>query len=235
MGRNYQILHLAELQGKLGKLAWKAHELKIPVVLAFEGWDASGKGGCIRRLLEGLDARLYKTVSVAAPTQEEIAQHYLWRFWRNLPRPGLMTVFDRSWYGRVLVERIEGYARPEEWQRAYSEINDFERQLTEHGAVLAKFWLHLSPEEQLQRFEAREQIPFKRHKITDDDWRNRAKWNIYEAGVNDMISACNPPNAPWTIVSANNKKHARIAVLKTFYKALKDAVEAKENKKKKKD
>jgi len=222
---------LAELQGKIGKLAWKARDLKIPTVLAFEVWDASGKGGCIRRLLEALDARLYRTVSVAAPTQEEIAQHYLWRFWRQLPRPGMCAVFDRSWYGRVLVERVEGFARQEEWQRAYDEINDFEKQLTDHGSILCKFWLHISPQEQLQRFEAREQIPFKRHKITPDDWRNRDKWNLYEAAVNDMIDACSAEDAPWTIVPANDKRYARIMVLKTFYKALNAAVEKKQEKK----
>ncbi|MDB4459006.1 polyphosphate:AMP phosphotransferase [bacterium] len=221
---------LSELQGKIGKMAWRAHELKIPVVLAFEGWDASGKGGCIRRLLEALDARLYRTFSIVAPSQEEIAQHYLWRFWKNLPRPGMITVFDRSWYGRLLVERVEGYARPDEWKRSYEEINDFEDQLIEHGCVLSKFWLHVSPDEQLLRFETREKIAFKRHKITDEDWRNRDKWNLYETAVNDMLATCSPKNAPWTIVAANDKRHARIVVLKRFYKKLKEAVEVREKK-----
>ena len=174
---------LAHYQERLHGLAWKARQARRSVVAVFEGWDAAGKGGAIRRVTAALDARLFRVISVAAPTDEEKAQHYLWRFWRHLPRAGYVTIYDRSWYGRVLVERVEGFAEAHEWRRAYGEINDFEEQLGEHGIVVLKFWLHMTPDEQLRRFEERGRTPWKQHKITDEDWRNREKWDAYETAV----------------------------------------------------
>jgi polyphosphate:AMP phosphotransferase len=187
---------------------------------AFEGNDAAGKGGAIRRVTGALDARTYQTVPVAAPTEEERAQPYLWRFWRHVPRRGRITIFDRSWYGRVLVERVEGFCAEADWMRAYSEINDFEQQLTDHNIVLVKFWLAISKEEQYRRFKERENIAFKRFKITDEDWRNRKKWNDYEVAVSEMVDRTSTANAAWTLVEANNKYHARIKVLKTLVQAI---------------
>ena len=167
----------------------------MATVLALEGWDAAGKGSAIRRVTKAIDPRLYRVVGIAAPTEEERAQHYLWRFWRQLPRDGAMTIFDRSWYGRVLVERVEGFAAPEAWARSYAEINAFERQLTDHGVVLLKFWLHISEKEQLKRFRERETVPWKQHKITPDDWRNREKMPAYREAVEEMVARCDPPEA----------------------------------------
>jgi AMP-polyphosphate phosphotransferase len=181
----------------------------------FEGWDAAGKGGIIRRLTAGIDARLHRVVPVAAPTDEELAHHYLWRFWRHVPAAGRMTVFDRSWYGRVLVERAEGLAGPGQWRRAYHEINDFEAQLAEHGILVHKFWLHISDQEQLARFRAREETPYKRHKLTDEDWRNREKRPEYEAAVNEMVFRTGTSHAPWTLVPAEDKRFGRVAVIET--------------------
>jgi AMP-polyphosphate phosphotransferase len=211
---------LEKLQAEIAKLSWKAWNKKRSTVVLFEGWDAAGKGGAIRRLIAPIDARIYRVISIAAPTDEERAQHYLWRFWRQLPRDGAMTVYDRTWYGRVLVERVEGFARPEDWGRGYREINDFEEQLVEHGIVLVKFWLHIDPAEQLRRFEERQKIAFKQHKITDEDWRNREKWEPYKLAVHDMISRTSSSIAPWTIVAANDKRRARVQVLETVAKAM---------------
>ncbi len=207
-------------QARLQDCAWDAHRERIPTVAVFEGWDAAGKGSAIRRVTAAVDPRLYNVVQFAAPTDEERARHYLWRFWRRLERDGRCTIFDRSWYGRVLVERVEGFAADSEWQRAYDEINEFERQLTAHGTVLLKFWLHISPEEQLARFEERQNLLHKRHKITDEDWRNREKWSQYEAAVDDMIEHTGTDYAPWTVIPGNNKRHARVAILKAFCEAL---------------
>lgn len=206
---------LAQSQGELNRLCRLAKQRNVSSLLAFEGWDAAGKGGAIRRILQALDPRNYRVIPTAAPTQEEHSQHYLWRFWRHLPKAGNITIFDRSWYGRVLVERIEGFARPDEWQRAYKEINEFEQELVESGILVCKYWLHITPDEQLRRFEERKTIPHKRWKLTDEDWRNREKWSEYEAAVNDMIQRTNTPHAPWTIVPANDKYTARIEVLDT--------------------
>jgi polyphosphate:AMP phosphotransferase len=211
---------LEHYQNKINRLSWQAYEQKRSTVLLFEGWDAAGKGGTIRRLIQGMDARLYRVIPIAAPSDEERAHHYLWRFWRHLPRDGRVTIFDRSWYGRVLVERVEQLARESQWQRAYLEINEFEEQLVEHGTVLNKFWLHISPEEQLQRFEARASTPYKKHKITDEDWRNREKWDAYKAAVNEMVIRTSTENAEWTLVPANDKRYARICVLKTVCDSL---------------
>jgi polyphosphate:AMP phosphotransferase len=211
---------LLKVQAKVNRLVRAAAEKKVSAVAVFEGWDAAGKGGAIRRLTEAMDPRLYRVISVAAPTDEERAHHYLWRFWRHLPRAGRVTVYDRSWYGRVLVERVEGFASDEAWRRAYLEINDFEQQLAEAGVVLAKFWLHISPEEQLRRFEERQSTEYKRHKITDEDWRNREKWGAYHQAVNEMVVRTSTRAAPWTLVSGNDKRVARVQVLETFARRL---------------
>jgi polyphosphate:AMP phosphotransferase len=212
-------------QARIHELSWKAFLAHRSTVLVFEGWDASGKGGVIRRLISPVDARLYRVISVAAPTDEELAHHYLWRFWRQVPRSGYMTLYDRSWYGRVLVERVEGFASPDEWRSAYLQINHFEEQLTDHGIILQKFWLHISPEEQLERFRDREKTPWKMHKITDEDWRNRESWDDYKAAVNDMIAHTSTSNAPWHLIPSNSKPYARIKVLKTVCKAMEKALE----------
>lgn len=207
---------LAELQNRLNELAWRAHDQKVSCAAVFEGWDAAGKGGAIRRVTRAMDPRLFHLCSFAAPTKEEVAQHYLWRFWKVVPKDGKMTIYDRSWYGRVLVERVEGYAREDEWRRAYDEINEFENQLLDRGILVLKFWLQIDRDEQMDRFKAREKIAHKRHKITDEDWRNREKWDAYEHAVEEMIERTSTKRAPWTLVSANQKKFARIQVLKTF-------------------
>lgn len=216
---------LAEAQARLRNLAWLARKRGRNTVAVFEGWDAAGKGGAIRRVARAVDARLFRTISIAAPTDEERAHHYLWRFWRHVPRAGYMTIYDRSWYGRVLVERVEGFAAPHEWRRAYQEINDFEEQLCEHGVVLLKFWLHVSAQEQLRRFEERAHEPLKRHKLTDEDWRNREKRPAYEAAVDDMVARTSTSFAPWTLVAGDDKKHARVTVLETFVQRLEQALE----------
>jgi polyphosphate:AMP phosphotransferase len=212
---------LDKYQARLQDQAWQARADRVPTVAVFEGWDAAGKGSAIRRVTGAIDPRLYTVVQVAAPNDEERAHHYLWRFWRRLSRDGRFTIFDRSWYGRVLVERVEQLTPAERWQRAYEEINEFEHQLVEHGTVLLKFWLHISPEEQLKRFRERERLAHKQHKITEDDWRNRDRWGAYQQAVEDMISYTSTEYAPWTLVEGNNKRHARIRILRTFYKALK--------------
>jgi polyphosphate:AMP phosphotransferase len=207
---------LAKWQGRLNLLSRHPDFKKISVVVVFEGNDAAGKGGSIRRIIQALDARAYRVIPVAAPTEEERAQPYLWRFWRNLPRRGRFAIFDRSWYGRVLVERVEGYCSQADWMRAYGEINDFEEQMARHQTVVVKYWLAVSKDEQLRRFEEREKIGFKRFKITEEDWRNREKWEDYELAVSDMIDRTSAEIAPWTLVEANDKYFARIKVLQTL-------------------
>ena len=217
--KDYQ-LRLSQSQGELNRLCRQAKQQNVSSMLAFEGWDAAGKGGSIRRILQALDPRNYRVIPTAAPTAEEHARHYLWRFWKHLPAPGNITLFDRSWYGRLLVERVEGFARPDEWQRAYKEINEFEEELIESGIMVCKYWLHITKEEQLRRFEERKNTPHKRWKLTDEDWRNREKWDEYEIAVNDMIQRTNTPKAPWIIVPANDKYIARIQVLDTVCEQL---------------
>jgi AMP-polyphosphate phosphotransferase len=190
------------------------------VVCVFEGMDAAGKGGAIRRITAAIDARHYHTIPVAAPTDEEKAQPYLWRFWRHIPRKGGFTIYDRSWYGRVLVERIEGFCSEADWMRAYSEINEFEEELAQNGAIVAKFWLQISKEEQLRRFKEREKTRFKRFKITPEDWRNRKKWEAYQQAAADMIERTSTACAPWTLVEANDKYHARVKILDALVRAL---------------
>lgn len=216
---------LLRWSGRVNVASRRLREEGRSLILVFEGPDAAGKGGAIRRLTASLDARNYRVVSIAAPTDEERAHPYLWRFWRGLPRPGRVTIYDRSWYGRVLVERIEGFCRREDWMRAFEEINAFERQLTEHGIVVVKFWLMVSPEEQLRRFKDRELTPYKQYKLTEEDWRNRKKWDAYEAAACEMIERTSTENAPWVPVPAVDKNLARITVLKTVGRALEKALD----------
>lgn len=211
---------LRKLQEKLHGQSLRALDRKVSTILVFEGWDAAGKGGAIRRVTRALEAGEYRVVPIAAPTPEELAHHYLWRFWRELPRAGRFLIFDRSWYGRVLVERVEQLTPVPVWRRAYEEINDFERQLDEHGIVLAKFWLHLDPDEQLRRFRAREQTPYKKYKITDEDYRNRERWEDYRVAAEEMFARTSTDVAPWTLVAANDKRWARIQILETVTERL---------------
>jgi polyphosphate:AMP phosphotransferase len=215
---------LEKYQGRLNRLQRKAQAKGVSTIMVFEGWDAAGKGGAIRRITGALDARSYQVIPIAAPTDEERAQHYLWRFWRHLSRAGRVTIFDRSWYGRVLVERVEGFATEQEWRRAYTEIGEFEEQLAEHGIVLIKYWVHITQDEQLRRFKAREKARYKRWKLTDEDWRNRAKWADYERAVNEMVQRTSTRAAPWTLVEGNDKYFARLKVLQTACDALKAAL-----------
>jgi len=219
----YKKRHKA-LQARLAILHRQAKVEGIAVALVFEGWDAAGKGGAIRRLTGALDARDYEVISIAAPTDEEVARHYLWRFWRRLPGRGRVTIFDRSWYGRVLVERVEGFAREVEWRRAYGEINEFERQLVADGMVVVKFWVHITKEEQAERFEARKLTPHKAWKLTDEDWRNREKWDGYALAVHEMVQLTSTAEAPWTLVEGNDKNFARIRVLETVCDAIESSL-----------
>jgi len=211
---------LRERQATLNQLHRKALKKEISTILLFEGPDAAGKGGAIRRVTAAVDARHYQVIPIAAPTDEERAHHYLWRFWRHLSRAGRITIFDRSWYGRVLVERVEGFATEDEWKRAYAEINEFEEQLTDHGIVLLKYWVHITKDEQLERFKAREQTPHKRWKLTDEDWRNRERWMDYEWAVNDIVEHTSTTAAPWILVEGNDKRYSRVKVISTFCERL---------------
>jgi polyphosphate:AMP phosphotransferase len=215
---------LEKYQGRLNLLIRHPKMKDHSVIAMFEGNDAAGKGSSIRRITQALDARMYQLVPVAAPTEEERAQPYLWRFWRHLPRRGKVLIFDRSWYGRVLVERVEGYCSQADWMRAYGEINDFEEQMARHGIILSKFWLAISKEEQLARFKAREEISFKRFKITEEDWRNREKWELYEQAVCDMVDRTSTEISPWTLVEANDKLFARIKVLHTLCERIEETL-----------
>jgi polyphosphate:AMP phosphotransferase len=212
------------------RLALATRHRRFPehnVVCVFEGMDAAGKGGAIRRVTAALDARLYHTIPIAAPTDEERAQPYLWRFWRHVPRRGCFTIYDRSWYGRVLVERIEGFCAEADWMRAFGEINDFEEQLARNGAIVAKFWLQISKEEQYRRFKEREKTRFKQFKITPEDWRNREKWDGYQVAASDMIERTSTARAPWTLVESNDKYHARVKVLETIVRAIERALDGR--------
>lgn len=216
---------LIQLQARLARLVRDPRFKHIPLILAFEGQDAAGKGGAIRRITHALDARQYRAIPIAAPTDEELARPYLWRFWRRIPERGRIAIFDRSWYGRVLVERVEGFAAEPQWRRAYDEINQFEGQLVEQGAVLLKFWLAITKEEQLERFNDRKRSAFKSFKITPEDWRNRERWDDYVIAANDMFRETSTAACPWHVVSANDKQHARITVLRTIVDALEKALE----------
>ena len=222
---------LKECQARLNQLHRKALKKKISTIMLFEGPDAAGKGGAIRRVTRALDARHYHVIPIAAPTDEERAHHYLWRFWRHLSRAGRVTIFDRSWYGRVLVERIEDFASEDEWRRAYAEINEFEEQLTSSGIVLVKFWIHVTKDEQLRRFKEREKTPHKQWKLTEEDWRNREKWEEYELAVNDFVEHTSTRVAPWNLIEGNDKRYARIKVIRTICERMEEALKGKSKRK----
>jgi AMP-polyphosphate phosphotransferase len=224
LGKKVYVRKLEKYQRELNFLVRDIRFKKISVILVFEGADAAGKGGAIRRIAGALDPRSYKIIPIAAPSQEEKEHPYLWRFWRQIPSLGNFTIFDRSWYGRVLVERVEGFCTESDWMRAYSEINDFEEQLVQGQAVIIKFWLSITKEEQLRRFHEREESVFKRFKITSEDWRNREKWEEYEIAVSEMIERTSTEFTPWTLVEANNKYFARIKILETVYSRLEQAL-----------
>jgi len=213
---------LVRYQVALGELAHQVYVQKRPVVIVYEGWDACGKGGNIKRLTERLDPRGYVVYPIAAPAGDDKTHHYLWRFWRRLPERGEIAVFDRSWYGRVLVECAEGCCTEAEGKRAYREINEFERQLTDFGTILFKFWIHISKDEQLRRFQQRAATPYKAWKLTDEDWRNREKWDVYEQLVEQMLLRTSTITAPWTIVEGNDKYWARVRTLRTVVERLSD-------------
>ena len=215
LGRSDYRKALEEQQARLAKLTRLARRVGQSAVLVFEGWDAAGKGGAIRRITNAMSVRDYRVAPVGAPTEEELARHYLWRFWRRMPRAGRMLIFDRSWYGRVLVERVEKLATTAEWRRAYTEIRAFEEEILERGLVLCKFWLHLDPDEQLARFKARGNTAYKKYKLAEEDYRNRDRWPDYVDAVNEMVAETGTADAPWTLVPANSKRYARIEVLKT--------------------
>ena len=205
-----------ELQERARLVSHYSYKKKRSIILVFEGWDAAGKGGAIRRLTSRIDPRLYTVSSIAAPNEIERNHHYLWRFWNKIPAHGNIGIFDRSWYGRVLVERVEGFTSEENWQRAFGEIVNFEDDLSDSGAIIIKYWLHVSSEEQLKRFNARKDDPLKRWKLTEEDWRNRDKWSLYEEAAEEAFSKTHKPNAPWHIIPANDKYFARTEVLRIF-------------------
>ncbi|MEH6624938.1 MAG: polyphosphate:AMP phosphotransferase [Motiliproteus sp.] len=217
---------LAIQQSRLNSLSREAWRRGISTVMALEGWDAAGKGGIIRRIVPAMDARNVRVLPVAAPNSQERLHHYLWRFWKFIPRAGNTTIFDRTWYGRVLVERIEGFAREDEWQRAYKEIRDFENQLVEHGIVLMKYWLHITKDEQLARFKLREKTPHKQFKLTEEDYRNRERWDEYETAVEDMVARTHQPDSPWLLIEGNDKRHARVKALTSYCERLEAAIES---------
>ena len=216
---------LNQYQKRLRELHNELYRKKIPVIIAYEGWDAAGKGGNIKRITEALDPRGYEVHPIASPEPHEKARHYLWRFWNRLPKTGHVAIFDRTWYGRVMVERLEGFCSENDWQRAYVEINEFEKELADWNAVIVKFWVQIDKDTQLARFKERENTPEKRWKITDEDWRNREKWDLYEEAVNEMLQKTNTAYAPWHILESNDKKYARIKALKTVIEAIEKKME----------
>lgn len=224
---------LNELQERLNALHYEIYRRKIPVVIAYEGWDAAGKGGNIKRITGALDPRGYIVQPIASPEPHEKNRHYLWRFWTRLPKTGHITIFDRTWYGRVMVERLEGFASENEWQRAYNEINEFEKMLSDWGAVIIKFWVQIDKDTQLARFTDRQNTPEKQWKITDEDWRNREKWDLYEVAVNEMLQKTNTTFAPWHVLESNDKKYARLKALKIVIEALEKAAHEQDKRKKK--
>lgn len=217
-------LELKNCQRRLRELHNIIYQKKIPVVIAYEGWDAAGKGGNIKRIAAALDPRGYEVHPIASPEPAEKARHYLWRFWNRVPKDGHVAIFDRSWYGRVMVERLEGFCSENEWQRAYNEINEFEKELSDWGAVIIKFWVQIDKDTQLERFNMRQNTPEKQWKITDEDWRNREKWDLYETAVDEMIQKTNTNYAPWYILESNDKRYARIKALKTVIEAIEERI-----------
>ncbi len=220
--RDEYVTSLIRYQLQLRELAYQLYVQKRSLLMVYEGWDAAGKGGNIKRVTEKLDPRGYEVFPIAAPKGEDATHHYLWRFWRRLlpPDEKQILIFDRSWYGRVLVERVEGFCKEAEWRRAYREINEFERQLVDQGFIISKFWIHIGPQEQLRRFEQRQDTPYKAWKLTEEDWRNRQKWDAYEQAVEEMLLKTSTLTAPWTVVEGNDKWYARIKTLRTLVDAL---------------
>jgi len=218
-------VELKRLQNRLTELHNIIYRKKIPVIICYEGWDAAGKGGNIRRVTYPLDPRGFDVIPIASPLPHELARHYLWRFWTKIPRTGHIAIFDRTWYGRVMVERLEGLCDENDWKRAYNEINEFETLLTDWGAVVLKFWIHIDSDTQLERFTMRQETPSKQWKITEEDWRNREKWDLYEEAVDEMLEKTSTRNAPWYIIESNDKKYARIRTLKIIVDALEKASE----------
>ena len=216
---------LKKCRKKLSALHNELYRKQVPVVIVYEGWDAAGKGGNIKRLAAALDPRGYEVLPIAAPSKDELARHYLWRFWTRLPKTGHIAIFDRSWYGRVMVERLEGFCTADDWQRAYDEINEFEQELTDSGMVVIKFWVHIDSDTQLSRFNERQADPAKQWKITEEDWRNRDKWDAYEVAVNEMLARTSTAFAPWHILESVDKKYARIKAMKTVIEALERALD----------
>ncbi len=220
LDRQSYVREVTRRQIQLRELGYQVYLRKRPVIVVFEGWDAAGKGGAIKRITEKLDPRGYVVYPISSPHGEDRTRHYLYRFWRRLPERGQIAIFDRSWYGRVLVERVEGFASEAEWKRAYKEINSFERQLRDFGTIVAKFWIHISREEQLRRFEERKAIGYKEWKLTEEDWRNREKWGAYEDAVEQMLVKTSTATAPWTLIEGNDKYWARTKVLAKLVKIL---------------
>jgi polyphosphate kinase 2 (PPK2 family) len=220
LDRQSYVREVTRRQIQLRELGYQVYLQKRPVIIVFEGWDAAGKGGAIKRITEKLDPRGYVVYPISSPLGEDRTRHYLYRFWRRLPERGQIAIFDRSWYGRVLVERVEGFASEAEWKRAYKEINSFERQLADFGVILVKFWIHISREEQLRRFDERKAIGYKAWKLTEEDWRNREKWAAYEEAVEQMLVKTSTATAPWTLVEGNDKYWARTKVLAKLVKIL---------------
>lgn len=218
-------IRLKAMQKKLRKLHNRIYRMRIPVIIAYEGWDAAGKGGNIRRLSGALDPRGFEVHPIASPEPHEKARHYLWRFYHRLPKDGHIAIFDRSWYGRVMVERLEGFCSENDWKRAYNEINEFEKELSDWGAVVIKFWVHIDKETQLARFTERENTPEKQWKITEEDWRNREKWDAYEQAVDEMIARTSTENAPWFIIQSNNKYYARIQAIELVIREIEKRIE----------
>lgn len=216
---------LDHLQEKLGQLHNKLYRKKVPVIIAYEGWDAAGKGGNIKRITEALDPRGFEVHPIASPEPHEKARHYLWRFWNRLPKTGHIAIYDRTWYGRVMVERLEGFCRENDWQRAYNEINEFERELADWGAVIIKFWVQIDKDTQLARFNERQNTPSKQWKITEEDWRNREKWDLYESALKEMLQKTNTTYAPWYILESNDKRYARLKALRIVTEAIEKALD----------
>ncbi len=227
LDRDAYVREVTRRQIQIRELGYQVYLQKRPVMILFEGWDAAGKGGAIKRITEKLDPRGYVVYPIAAPHGEDKTRHYLYRFWRRLPERGQIAIFDRSWYGRVLVERVEGFATEDAWKRGYKEINSFERQLKDYGTILAKFWIHISREEQLRRFEERKAIGYKAWKLTEEDWRNRQKWGVYESAVEEMLVKTSTRTAPWCLVEGNNKYWARVKVLSTLVDILSQELDYK--------
>ena len=224
MGEEEYKKELKELQAKLGQLHNRLYRKRVPVIICYEGWDAAGKGGNIKRLTGALDPRGFEVHPIASPEPHEKARHYLWRFWTRLPKDGHIAIFDRTWYGRVMVERLEGFCSENDWQRAYYEMNEFEQELANWGAVILKFWVQIDKDTQLARFTERQNTPSKQWKITDEDWRNREKWDLYEQAVDEMLQKTSTTYAPWHILESVDKKYARIKALKIVIEALEKAL-----------